>query len=101
MRLVLGASGFQGQSTSGSGNVSDGIAAERHENLQRNAAQPSVDDRGKVSRGEQLVPREGKYVPTKANDRQRDWFKKAKFGLFVHFGLYSLVGGGLTINHDL
>ena len=23
----------------------------------------------------------------------REWFKQAKFGMMVHFGLYSIIGG--------
>lgn len=26
-------------------------------------------------------------------DTRQQWFKDAKFGLFVHWGLYSLLGG--------
>jgi len=26
-------------------------------------------------------------------DTKMPWFKEAKFGLFIHFGLYALLGG--------
>jgi len=32
------------------------------------------------------------YQPTPANLRAREWFQDAKFGLFVHWGIYSIRG---------
>jgi len=34
------------------------------------------------------------YQPSQANLDNREWFQDAKFGLFVHWGVYSVVGGG-------
>ena len=34
------------------------------------------------------------YVPTSENLEARKWFQEAKFGLFVHWGVYSLLGDG-------
>jgi alpha-L-fucosidase len=34
------------------------------------------------------------YVPSKENLEAREWFQQAKFGLFVHWGVYSLLGDG-------
>ena len=34
------------------------------------------------------------YVPSKENLDAREWFQQAKFGLFVHWGVYSLLGDG-------
>lgn len=34
------------------------------------------------------------YVPTQENLDNREWFQDAKFGLFVHWGVYSIMGGG-------
>src|ERR1044071_7892752 len=34
------------------------------------------------------------YQPTKANLEARRWFQDAKFGLFVHWGVYSVLGDG-------
>jgi alpha-L-fucosidase len=34
------------------------------------------------------------YKPTKENLKAREWFKEAKFGLFVHWGVYSILGDG-------
>jgi alpha-L-fucosidase len=34
------------------------------------------------------------YVPTKSNLEAREWFDDAKFGLFIHWGVYSLLGDG-------
>ena len=40
-----------------------------------------------------LLAQEG-YVPTKENLENREWFQDAKFGLFVHWGVYSIMAGG-------
>ena len=34
------------------------------------------------------------YVPSKENIEARKWFQDAKFGLFVHWGVYSVLGDG-------
>ncbi|HEV8487082.1 MAG TPA: alpha-L-fucosidase [Blastocatellia bacterium] len=34
------------------------------------------------------------YQPSKANLEAREWFQDAKFGLFVHWGVYSVLGDG-------
>jgi alpha-L-fucosidase len=34
------------------------------------------------------------YVPSPENLEARAWFQDAKFGLFVHWGIYSLLGSG-------
>ncbi|MCP4978029.1 MAG: alpha-L-fucosidase, partial [Maribacter sp.] len=34
------------------------------------------------------------YVPTQENLENRQWFQDAKFGMFVHWGVYSVLGGG-------
>ncbi|MCP4310334.1 MAG: alpha-L-fucosidase [Bacteroidetes bacterium] len=34
------------------------------------------------------------YVPTRENLDNREWFQDAKYGLFVHWGVYSIMGGG-------
>lgn len=35
-----------------------------------------------------------KYVPTQENLEARKWFEDAKFGLFIHWGVYSVLGDG-------
>jgi alpha-L-fucosidase len=35
-----------------------------------------------------------KYEPTPENLKNREWFQNAKFGLFVHWGVYSVLGDG-------
>jgi alpha-L-fucosidase len=35
-----------------------------------------------------------KYVPTAENQKNREWFQDAKFGLFIHWGVYSVLGNG-------
>jgi alpha-L-fucosidase len=34
------------------------------------------------------------YTPTADNIKAREWFQQAKFGLFVHWGVYSVLGDG-------
>ncbi len=34
------------------------------------------------------------YTPTKENLEARQWFQDAKFGLFIHWGVYSVLGDG-------
>jgi alpha-L-fucosidase len=37
---------------------------------------------------------EDAYQPTAANLKAREWFQDAKFGLFIHWGVYSVLGRG-------
>ena len=34
------------------------------------------------------------YTPTQENLEARKWFQEAKFGLFIHWGVYSQLGDG-------
>ncbi len=34
------------------------------------------------------------YQPTRENLKNREWFQDAKFGLFIHWGVYSILGDG-------
>src|SRR6185503_4455057 len=34
------------------------------------------------------------YQPTEGNLKARDWFQDAKFGMFIHWGVYSVLGNG-------
>ena len=34
------------------------------------------------------------YVPSDENLKARAWFKDARFGLFIHWGVYSVLGDG-------
>src|SRR5205085_10728064 len=34
------------------------------------------------------------YKPSEANLKAREWFQDSKFGLFVHWGVYSVLGEG-------
>ncbi len=36
----------------------------------------------------------GTYTPSHENLKTREWFANAKFGMFIHWGLFSLLGGG-------
>ena len=37
---------------------------------------------------------QNEYVPSKENLESREWFEDAKFGLFIHWGVYSVLGDG-------
>jgi len=37
---------------------------------------------------------QGGYTPTAANLAAREWFQNARFGMFVHWGVYSVLGDG-------
>jgi alpha-L-fucosidase len=34
------------------------------------------------------------YTPTSENLKSREWFQDAKFGMFIHWGVYSVLGDG-------
>jgi len=34
------------------------------------------------------------YQPSEANLRAREWFQNARFGMFIHWGVYSVLGDG-------
>jgi alpha-L-fucosidase len=40
------------------------------------------------------------YVPSNSNLKARQWFQDAKFGLFVHWGVYSVLGRGEWVMHN-
>ena len=40
------------------------------------------------------VQAQGGYTPASSNLTAREWFQDAKFGLFVHWGVYSVLGDG-------
>lgn len=35
-----------------------------------------------------------KYTPAPENIKSREWFQEARFGLFIHWGVYSVLGDG-------
>jgi len=35
-----------------------------------------------------------KYIPVPENLKAREWFQDSKFGMFIHWGVYSLLGDG-------
>jgi alpha-L-fucosidase len=37
---------------------------------------------------------QAKYTPAPENLKAREWFQDAKFGLFIHWGVYSVLGDG-------
>ncbi len=34
------------------------------------------------------------YIPSESNLKNREWFKDAKYGMFIHWGIYSQLAGG-------
>jgi hypothetical protein len=46
-----------------------------------------------LSAGLNLAAQEN-YRPAESNLQAREWFQDAKFGLFVHWGVYSVMAGG-------
>ncbi|MDB4904252.1 MAG: alpha-L-fucosidase [Mucilaginibacter sp.] len=40
------------------------------------------------------------YTPTKENLESREMFKDMKFGMFIHWGIYSLLGDGEWVMHN-
>ena len=44
---------------------------------------------------------QAQYKPTPENLKNREWFQDAKFGLFIHWGVYSVLGDGEWIVEDL
>ena len=41
-----------------------------------------------------------RYQPSAANLAAREWFQNARFGLFVHWGVYSVLGDGEWVMFD-
>jgi len=39
------------------------------------------------------------YTPGAVNRQMREWFQDAKFGMFIHWGVYSILGEGEWIMH--
>ncbi len=40
------------------------------------------------------------YTPSPENLRMRQWFQDSKFGMFVHWGVYSILGEGEWVMHN-
>ncbi len=43
--------------------------------------------------------RQREYTPTSENLAARKWFQDAKFGMFIHWGVYSVLGNGEWVMH--
>jgi len=37
---------------------------------------------------------QAQYKPSDENLKNREWFQQARFGLFIHWGVYSVLGDG-------
>jgi alpha-L-fucosidase len=46
------------------------------------------------------APAAGSYTPAPENLKAREWFQDAKFGLFIHWGVYSVLGDGEWIMNN-
>jgi alpha-L-fucosidase len=46
-----------------------------------------------------LSPGEAPYQPSPANLTAREWFQDVRFGVFVHWGVYSVLGRGEWVMH--
>ena len=40
------------------------------------------------------ISAQNNYQPTEENLEARKWFEDAKFGMFIHWGVYSVLGDG-------
>src|SRR5208337_5264530 len=40
------------------------------------------------------------YQPSAANLATREWYQDAKFGLFIHWGVYSVLGDGEWVMNE-
>lgn len=40
------------------------------------------------------------YNPTPENLKSREWFRNARFGMFIHWGVYSVLGDGEWVMHE-
>jgi alpha-L-fucosidase len=63
----------------------------RHVHLAIESAAAPGDAEAKA--GDETTTR-GPYAPTPGNLAAREWFQDAKFGIFIHWGVYSVLGRG-------
>jgi len=47
-----------------------------------------------------VVPAQEGYTPSPENLRARAWFQEARFGMFIHWGVYSVLGQGEWVMHE-
>ena len=45
-------------------------------------------------------PAADSYTPTAENLAMRQWFRDARFGMFIHWGVYSVLGDGEWVMHN-
>ena len=43
---------------------------------------------------------QNEYIPSIENLEARKWFEEARFGLFIHWGVYSVLGDGEWVMND-
>ncbi len=59
----------------------------------------SVATAGAVAADFVAIERARTYHPSPDNLAAREWFQDAKFGMFIHWGVYSLLGNGEWVMH--
>jgi alpha-L-fucosidase len=47
-----------------------------------------------------VVPAQEGYTPSPENLKARAWFQEARFGMFIHWGVYSVLGQGEWVMHE-
>jgi len=48
-----------------------------------------------VAQGSGPIPQNSnRYIPSTENIENREWFRDASFGMFIHWGIYSMLGDG-------
>jgi len=54
----------------------------------------ATEARGSATTADADSPAAAPYVPAPENLAAREWFQDAKFGIFIHWGVYSVLGRG-------
>ena len=60
----------------------------------RGAGSSAGRDLARCACGGRAAAAQSAYAPAPENLKAREWFQDAKFGLFVHWGVYSVLGDG-------
>ncbi len=56
--------------------------------MQQSIAQETIEVRNDT------IVQDSIYIPSESNLAARQWFEDAKFGLFIHWGVYSILADG-------
>ena len=56
---------------------------------------------GSLAAASTALPQSGTaYRPSPSNLKSREWFQNARFGMFIHWGLYSVLGQGEWVMNE-